>query len=156
MANLNGFNANEVEPTAPFEPLPAGKYLAAITASETKATKKGDGSYLQLEFTVLDGDCKGRKVWDRLCINHPNDLTQKIARGNLSAICRAVGVMQPGDSVELHNLPVVITVKCKKRQDNGEIANEIKGYSSRAAAKEAPQGQPQQASTTDNTPPWKR
>ncbi|HHH75961.1 MAG TPA: DUF669 domain-containing protein [Phycisphaerae bacterium] len=152
MANLNGFNANDVEPNAPFEPLPAGKYLTAITASEMKATKKGDGNYLQLEFDVLEGDCKGRKVWDRLCINHPNDLTQKIARGNLSAICRAVGVMQPGDSVDLHNIPLMITVKCKKREDNGEITNEIKGYESKAVAA----GQPQQTSSTDSTPPWKR
>src|SRR5690554_2426073 len=90
MVNLNGFNANEVEPTTTFEALPAGKYLAVITDSEMKPTNKGDGSYLQLEFTVVEGECKGRKVWDRLCINHPNDLTQKIARGNLSAICRAV------------------------------------------------------------------
>ena len=152
MANLNGFDARTVEPTADFEPIPAGKYLAAITASEMKVTKKGDGSYLQLEFTVLDGDCKGRKVWDRLCINHPNDLTQKIARGNLSAICRAVGVMQPGDSVELHNIPLVISVKCKKRQDTGELTNEIKGYEPKASAT----GQPQQVPTTDSTPPWKR
>ncbi len=28
MANLNGFNATEVEPTGSFEPIPAGKYLA--------------------------------------------------------------------------------------------------------------------------------
>jgi len=158
MANLNGFNANDVEPTTAFEPLPAGKYLAAITASEMKPTKKGDGSYLQLEFTVHDGAYQGRKVWDRLCINHPNDLTQKIARGNLSAICRAVGVMQPRDSVELHNLPLVITVKCKKRQDNGEITNEIKGYDAKAkAAPTASQPAPsQQSSATDTTPPWKR
>jgi len=152
MANLNGFDARTVEPTADFEPIPAGKYLAAITASEMKVTKKGDGSYLQLEFTVLDGDCKGRKVWDRLCINHPNDLTQKIARGNLSAICRAVGVMQPHDSVELHNLPLLITVKLKKREDTGELTNEVKGY----AKKETATGQPQQAPVADNTPPWKR
>ncbi|MBI1338296.1 MAG: DUF669 domain-containing protein [Phycisphaera sp.] len=152
MANLNGFNANEVEPTTTFEALPAGKYLVAITASAMKATKKGDGSYLELEFTVLVGDCKGRKTWDRLCINHPNDLTQKIARGNLSAICRAVGVMQPKDSVELHNIPLVVSVKCKKREDTGEIANEVKGYEAKAAAA----GRPQQAPTNDTTPPWKR
>ena len=152
MANLNGFNANEVEPTTTFEALPAGKYLVGITASAMKATKKGDGSYLELEFTVLEGDCKGRKTWDRLCINHPNDLTQKIARGNLSAICRAVGVMQPKDSVELHNIPLVISVKCKKREDTGEIANEVKGYEAKAAAA----GRPQQAPTNDTTPPWKR
>jgi len=152
MANLNNFNANEVEPTTPFDPIPAGKYLAIITASEMKTTKRGDGSYLQLEFTVLEGECKGRKVWDRLCINHPNDLTQKIARGNLSAICRAIGVMQPGDSVELHNIPLLITVKLKKRSDNDELTNEIKGFESKSAAA----GQPQQALTADSTPPWKR
>ena len=152
MADLNGFNANEVEPTMPFEPLPAGRYVAVITDSEMKATKKGDGSYLQFEFTVVEGDCQGRKVWDRLCINHPNDLTQKIAQGNLSAICRAVGVMQPRDSAELHNIPLQIAVKCKKREDNGEFTNEIKGY----AAREAAASQPQQAPVTNSTPPWKR
>ena len=152
MADLNGFNANEIEPTAPFEPLPAGTYVAVITDSEMKATKKGDGSYLQFEFTVIEGDCQGRKVWDRLCINHPNDLTQKIAQGNLSAICRAVGVMQPRDSAELHNIPLQIAVKCKKREDNGEFTNEIKGY----AAREAAASQPQQAPVTNSTPPWKR
>ena len=38
MANLNGFDANQVEPTASFDPIPAGKYLAAITESEMKPT----------------------------------------------------------------------------------------------------------------------
>ncbi|MBN1912041.1 MAG: DUF669 domain-containing protein [Pirellulales bacterium] len=151
MATLE-FNANDVEPTAVFEPLPAGKYLAEITSSEMKPTKTGNGSYLQLEYTLLDGPSKGRKVWDRLCINHPNDLTQKIARGNLSAICRAIGVMQPRDSVELHNLPLVITVKCKKRDDTGEVTNEVKGYAKRESAV----GQPQQAPVHDQTPPWAR
>ena len=151
MAHLNGFNANDVEPTTAPDPLPAGKYVAAITASEMKPTKAGDASYLQLEFTVVEGDCQNRKVWDRLCINHPNNLTQRIAQGNLSAICRAVGVMQPKDSVELHNIPLVITVKCKKRDDTGEITNEIRGYEAKAAA-----SQPQQAPAGDSTPPWKR
>ena len=32
----------------------------------------------------------------------------KIARAELSAICRAVGVMAPNDSVELHDLPLVM------------------------------------------------
>jgi len=151
MATLN-FNANEVEPTVPYEAIPAGKYLAEITSSEQKQTKAGDGTYLELEFTVIDGPCQGRKVWDRLCINHANALTQKIAQGNLSAICRAIGVMQPRDSVELHNLPLVVTVKCKKRSDTDEVTNEVKGYAKRESAV----GQPQQAPVNDQTPPWAR
>ena len=62
----------------------------------------------------------------------------------------AVGVLAPKDSVELHNLPLLITIKLKKREDTGELTNEIKGY----ATKEAAEGAPLQA--TDNTPPWRR
>ena len=150
MANLNGFNAHEVEPTSPFDPIPAGRYLACITNSEMKTTKDNSGTFLQLEFTIIEGECKGRKVWDRLCLSHSNALTVTIAKANLSAICRAIGVMQPKDSVELHNIPLQITVKCRKREDTGDIVNEVKGY----AKKEAATGQPQQAQSA--TPPWKR
>ncbi|MBI1373329.1 MAG: DUF669 domain-containing protein [Phycisphaera sp.] len=154
MANLNGFNATEVEPTTSFEPLPAGKYLAAITESEMKPTKSGTGSYLQLTFTILEGEYKNRILWARLNLNNPNATAVKISRSELSAICHAVGVMQPRDSVDLHNLPLVITVKLKKRDDTGELTNEIKGYARKDAA--GANGQQRQAPVADNTPPWKR
>lgn len=150
MANLNGFNANEVDPAVGFDPVPAGKYLAAITDSELKATKSGKGQYLQLTFQILEGEYKNRLLWARLNLVNENVVTVKIARAELSAICRAVGVMAPRDSVELHNLPLVIKVTLKKRQDNDELTNEVRGYEPRTAA----QGQPQQAAT--NTPPWRR
>ncbi len=152
MTNLNGFNAHDVEPTTSFEPLPAGKYLAAVTESEMKATKSGSGSYLRLTFNILEGEYKGRILWARLNLNNPNATAVKIARSELSAICHAVGVMQPRDSVDLHNLPLVITVKVKKREDTGELTNEIKGYEK----KESAAGQPQQAPASDTTPPWQR
>ena len=151
MANLNGFNATEVEPTSNFDPLPAGKYLAAITESEMKPTKNGGGSYLQLTFTVLEGDYKNRVLWARLNLNNPNATAVKIARAELSAICHAVGVMQPRDSVDLHNLPLVIVVKLRKREDTGDLTNEIKGFERKAAVAQA-----QQAPVMSNTPPWKR
>ena len=151
MANLNGFNASEVEPTSNFEPLPAGKYLAAITDSEMKPTKNGNGSYLQLTFTVIEGQYKNRVLWARLNLANPNATAVKIARSELSAICHAVGVMQPRDSVELHNLPLTIVVKCKKREDTGELTNEVKGYERRPTRVQA-----EQAPVTDTTPPWRR
>ena len=157
MANLNGFNANEVEPNEHFDAIPAGKYVAAITDSKIKPTKRGDGSYLELELTLLEGEYKGRKLWDRLCINHPNVQTVQIARGKLSAICRAVGVMQPQDSLELHNLPLTIRVTCKRREDTGEIVNEVKGYEKKESAVQdtsTPTGIPKQV--TNITPPWQR
>jgi len=154
MANLGHFNANEVEPTTSFDPVPAGKYLAAITESEMKPTKNGNGSYLQLTFTILEGEYKNRVLWARLNLNNANATAVKIARSELSAICHAVGVMQPRDSVELHNLPLIITVKLKKRDDNDELSNEIRGYEAKGSATAA--AQTPQASVGDNTPPWRR
>jgi len=138
MANLSGFNANEVEPAVGFDPIPAGKYLAVISESGMKPTKSGAGNFLELTFQVLEGEFKGRLLWARLNLDNPNATTVKIARAELSAICRAIGVMAPKDSVELHNLPLIITVAHKKRQDTGEITNVIKGYAKKDAAAPRP------------------
>jgi len=151
MANLNGFDANQVDPASNFDPIPAGKYLAAITDSEMKPTKAGTGNYLQLTFQVLDGPHKGRLLWSRLNLDNPNAQAVQIAKAELSAVCRAVGVMAPHDSAELHNLPLVISVRCKKRQDTGEITNEIGGYTKKDAPPAAPP-----ATNGSATPPWKR
>ena len=150
MADLHGFDANQVEPRAALDPIPAGKYPAVITESEMKANKAGTGSYLQLTFEIIEGPYKGRIFWARLNLDNPSATAVQIARGELSAVCRAVGVMAPSDSTELHNLPLVIHVRCKKRSDTGEIGNEIKGYSK----KEQPAAPTTAA--TNTTPPWKK
>ena len=151
MANLNGFDAREVEPAVGFDPIPAGKYLAVITGSDMKRTKNGTGQFLELTFQVIEGQYKGRLLWARLNLDNPNDLAVKIARAELSAICRAVGVLAPKDSVELHNLPLTLTVALKKREDTGELTNEIKGYAKRDTTAAIPV-----SNGAANTAPWKR
>jgi hypothetical protein len=154
MANLNNFDANQVDPSVALDPLPAGKYLAVISDSEYKPTKTGGGRYLQLTFQVIDGEHKGRLAWARLNLENKSEMTVKIARGELSAICRAVGVMQPKDSVELHNIPLEISVGLKKRDDNGEFTNVIKGYARKGGATSAPRAPA--GVGPGGTPPWKR
>jgi hypothetical protein len=164
MADLRGFNASTVEPSESFDPIPAGEYLCVITASDEKPTKAGNGSYLELEFEVIDGPYKGRKLWDRLNLANPNELAVKIARATLSAICRAVGVMEPKDSCELHDLPLFVKVRVEKRADTDEPSNVIKGYRSRssapvgAVAATSAAAHPAVTSppTTSNVPPWRR
>ena len=152
MATLD-FNAHEVAPAVALEAVPAGKYNALITESEFKQTKSGNGHFLELTFEIIEGEFKGRKVWARLNLDNPNQQAVQIARGELSAICRAVNVMQPKDSVELHNLPLEISVKCKKRDDSDELSNEIKGYAAKGSSG-SPSAPAEQAQT--NTAPWKR
>ena len=119
--------------------------MAAIVESEMKPTKSGNGNYLELVFAILDGQYKGRKVWARLNLYNPNPQAVQIARAELSAICHATGVMKLSDSIELHNLPLCIKVVCRKREDTGEISNEIKGYEKKEAVSPLEQ--------SDHTPP---
>ncbi|MBN8645597.1 MAG: DUF669 domain-containing protein [Planctomycetes bacterium] len=156
MATLNNFDANQVDPSVALDPLPAGKYLAVVSESELKPTKTGGGKYLQLTFQIIDGEFKGRLVWARLNLENKSEMTVKIARGELSAICRAIGVMQPKDSVELHNVPLEINVGLKKRDDNGEFTNVIKGYAKKGGAGAPVSGRAPVGVGPGSTPPWKR
>jgi hypothetical protein len=150
MSDLTGFDASKVEPRTAMDPIPAGRYLTILSSSELKANKSGTGQFLELVFTVIEGEFKNRQLWARLNLVNPNAVATKIAQAELSALCRAVNVLTPRDSCELHNLPLVVRVRLKRRQDTGELANTICGYEPRAAMT----GQPQQAQT--NTPPWRR
>ena len=88
MADLRGFDANKVEPAMPFEPIPAGKYLAMITASEMKANKANTGRFLELRFTIIEGEHKGRVIFSRLNLENPNEIATRIAQAELSAVPR--------------------------------------------------------------------
>ena len=155
MVDMNGFDANNVPPAAGFEPLPADAYRVTITASENKQTRAGNGSYLKLELTVADGQYIGRKVWANLNLDNPNAQAVEIAKAELSSICRAVGVMTPRDSIELHNLPLMAKVVVEKRNDNGELSNVIKGYASIAnAPASAPPTPVSAVAPPADTPPY--
>ncbi|HMN39750.1 MAG TPA: DUF669 domain-containing protein [Phycisphaerales bacterium] len=157
MASLNNFDANQVDPSVALDPLPAGKYIAVVSESELKPTKAGGGKYLQLTFQIIEGEHKGRLVWARLNLENKSEMTVKIARGELSAVCRAVGVMQPRDSVELHNVPLEINVGLKRRAETGEFPNVIKGDAKKGgtgAGGRAPR--PAAGAGPGSTPPWKR
>jgi len=116
-----------VPPPKDFGVLPAGEYTACITASEMKATQRGDGSYLSLEFTILgDGEYANRKLWENLNLDNPNQTTVQIAESNLGAICKAIAesagnpqLETPNDSSDLHDIPITITLAVKK--DNNVI-----------------------------------
>ncbi|MCL2000371.1 MAG: DUF669 domain-containing protein [Planctomycetes bacterium] len=126
MAQLH-FNAEEVEP-ANFDPLPEGKYQAVVSASEMKPTKKHNGAYLELEIVVIDGPYINRKVWTRFNMDNPNADAVRIAKQQLSGLCRAVGMMHINDSSQLHNRPFIAYIVCKPRGDGNGLQNEVKSY----------------------------
>ena len=133
MASLSGFDASTVPEQESFSALPEGQYVVIATASEMKATKNGQGQFLQVTFEVLDGAQKGRKLWARLNLVNGNQTAVDIANRELAAICRAVGVIKPNDSAELHNRPLLVTVAVEV-DDRKREGNTIKKYEAVNAA----------------------
>ena len=158
MSNLSGynFNAEEIEPSS-FDPIPAGWYKAIISASEMKATRDGYGEYLSLTLQVIEGQYENRLVFARLNLKNANDKAVDIARKDLAAICRAVGVMSPKASEELHDKPLMIKVKVRPAQGEYEASNDVGGYKSVDGVDFTPPKAPTPATpATPAKKPWQK
>lgn len=161
MASIQ-FDASNVAPADSFDCLPKGKYLCMAVASQIKPTKKGDGEYLEITFEVIDGQGKGRKVWERLNIRNANKKAEEISQRQLSALCRAVGVMNLQDTDQLHNIPVTLEIDVEQREGY-DPQNRVKAYhasgnaapvaSTAALRATAPTAT---AANSSTTPVWKK
>lgn len=147
------FNAAEVEPSTPYEAIPAGWYNVKIADSSMEDTKSGNGEYLKLELEVLDGPHQGRKLFDRLNLKNPNAQAVEIAQRTLSSICHAVGLLKVNDSTELHGKP--LQAKVKLGEYDGMPSNEVAGYKPAGGTQPAQaMPQTQQAIPDTNKPSW--
>lgn len=154
MALLN-HNSAGGETQSSFDPIPNSWYNVLMTDSEMKPTKAGDGNYLECVLKVIDGDFAGRLLWLRLNLDNPSEQAVEIAYTQLNSICAATGVIQVGDSSELHNIPFQVKVVVRPPKDDYEASNEIKGF------KAVEDGSATIATTTSakvsgDTPAWQK
>lgn len=122
------FNAKDNEKMGGFEPIPAAWYIAEITKTEMKDTKAGTGKYLTCMLKVLEGEFKGRYLFNLLNLVNPNQVAVEIAQKELASICEACGIDEIEDSTELHGIPMAVRVIIKAASASYPAKNEIKAY----------------------------
>jgi len=110
-----------------FEPIPAGEYPAIITESDLKPTKDGTGTILALKYEIVDGEYKGRGIYENLNIKNKNPQAQQIAVNALNEIGKVLGMKDIKDSVLLHGRPLVIKLRVKDDPTYG-AKNEVKAH----------------------------
>ena len=138
MANLPFyFDATGVEPITDFDLLPIRKYIAKVTASDMRTNSRETGRYLWIEFTVLDGPHAKRKVWAQFNLVNPSQQAVEIAERKLAGLCLAVGKLRFQDTLELHDIPLVINVGIKNDPEYGR-SNVIRGYSAIEGSQPSP------------------
>jgi hypothetical protein len=150
MPNLHGYNPDD--DYKGFGVIPAGAYDAVITDSKEKqnspTSKDPNGSHLFLTFEIISGPQKGRKAFSNLNLNNANEQAVRISRAELKQICVACGGVRPTDSVELHNIPIVIHIE--QDSNNRDVIKKYESSGPTAATV------PSTAEAEDNTPPWKK
>lgn len=173
--NLSGFDASQVKPSGGGkDTVPTGDYRVMAVGNEAVTTKGGEA--LKIQWIVTEGDHEGKMLESFLNLKNNNEVAQRIAQEELSAICHATGVMNPTNADEFHNIPVVLRVEffpvgsaitsgSKKGQLREYPENNIRKYSKGdtplvanvAQAAQAPQQAvaPQQATAPGTSaPPW--
>lgn len=152
------FDATKVAPsTGRPDPVPVGDYTLMVTESEVAATKKGDGRILKLTYTVVAPEqYKGRKVFANLNIVNPSAEAQKIAQGELSALCHATNVLQLKNSSQLHN--IAFKAKLGIEQDPGyppkNNVTKYIGVDGATPIASAPSAPAAAAAPSTNAPAW--
>jgi hypothetical protein len=135
MATLN-FKASAVEITdRSYDPLPEGDYEMMVVKSASKATRAGNGHYLELEMQVISGNYSGRRHWERLNLDNPSEKTVKIAQEQLAKLCMALGLDDVSDSEELHDRPFIAEIGIDSKDAK---SNRIYDYKSAEGAAPAP------------------
>lgn len=133
MSDLGNFNADEHK-NKKFDPIPKGDYSVIAIGSQMKDNKKKTGTYMEMQFQVLDGQYQNRRFFKRFnwTTTKTDDGAKKgvqIGKGQFSELCRAVGIITPKDSAELHNIPVIARIKIEKGNDEfPDDKNEIYGF----------------------------
>ena len=144
------FDATQIEVSENnYEVIPDNTVVnAVISASEWKETKDKTGGYLSLKWEVIEGQYKGRVIFENINLQNSNEKAVKIAQETLAKICNAIGKQKVANSEELHNIPLSIKLGVTPAQNGYEPSNKIKSYSSLSSG--ANQVQPQ----SETKPPW--
>jgi len=112
MAFLNdNLTPDEIKARDGYQLLPTGEYVAQIVDSDVKPTKDGNGSFLELHYKVMEGDCKDMGHIERITLDSVNEVAVRIGRESRGELYAAIGLTTaPRDSSALHYKPHVIRV----------------------------------------------
>lgn len=116
--------------------IPEGQYQAVAVESEMQDTSKG-GKMIVTKFVITQGQYQNTELLIRLNVVNASQKAVEIANQEIANIGKALGLTHVGNMVDVHNKPLIIEVKNKKKDDwhdkdgnlvEGKETSEIKKY----------------------------
>ena len=148
-------------PQKEFGLIPDDTYTAVVVESDVRDTQAGTGKYTELTFQIIDGPCSNRMLWQKFNLINPSVDAVRISRDHWCAFLKAVGVVNPQNTDETHNIPLQIRIghslNKKKNKDENKIFEYFKAGtagSGEGKTTAVPQSTAQQP--VAGAVPWKR
>ena len=117
------FNASNVDTTDNFAPIPEGVYRALVASAEERPTRASGGLGLNVQYEVVEGTHKGRKLFHWINLRNNNKTAEEIGHKELARLCMATNVPQPRSPAEFCGKLISVRVKIEEYQ--GEKKNSI-------------------------------
>jgi len=146
--------------------VPAGWYTATIAEAEVKTSKRGDGQYLSIRYTILGPTHQGRSVYGNVTLRNASETATRIGRAQLKELMGAAGLTQLSDTDQLVGVTLQVRVTIRDDPQYGQ-SNEVKGWKPAGAQAPVPHSivlptpapmpapvQPQPQPRPANRPPW--
>lgn len=141
MSNL-GFDVSQYEYNDK-SPLPPGWYTAHVKDTALDPNKAQTGKILKLTFEVSEGEYKGRQFWDNLNVFNPNAQAEKIARGELNRLCKAVGIKaQNHEDLRFKKAQFKLDVRKDEGYDAKNVIKDIKPIGEKVVTTESTEAAP--------------
>ena len=126
------FNSSAIpEDTGP-EPLPAGDYCIYIESSDIRTEDDGTQKLSMVAKVIQPEQYAGRTLFPSFTMYSANADHVKTGQRLLALVCKAVGVIHPRDSVELHDKPFFTRV-VPKSASNGKVYSNLQTFWSTAS-----------------------
>lgn len=127
--DLTGFDAEKAaNEKSGFDVLPQGEYVVQVVES-TRKEKDGDITIV-LKLLVMEGQYKGRYVWDTIGIQHTSEKWVAACRRRLGQAMMAFGITKPRDTEEIHFKSMLASVTVRE-DDSGQVRNNVKKYAAK-------------------------
>lgn len=108
-----------------YEALPEGQYIASVSKIELKYTKAGNGQYLNVQFTIVDGQLKGKTFFDKINISNINQQAVEIGLARLNTLLSVGGLHALEDTEQLNGITVLATIGFAKELYQGQKQNTV-------------------------------
>ncbi len=144
------FDGSQYDKSQVNSPLPPNDYPYLIESAEVKNTKNGDGKYIELVLSVIEGQCKGRKVWDNINIENQSAKCTAIGRAHLDNLREALNIEGLSNTDQLVRQSVIGETIVDK--DGNNRIKKFKSIQNSFVA--TPQTPATTQAPTGNKPPW--